>query len=787
MKSNKALTIQELPIVPLISFDKVFAIWEEMLQAGNDGERVNAELVLEQLSAFPELRKPFSDLSMLEQYESEISLLLSPIFPKALQLNEIKSCMVFFRSVFFNRTQRFENIIMAAGEDYEFSIRNKDEDGIYITSCMYILASHYGVHLDMSSPTIIEIPNVQANTLRTYRGFFNADFAEIRPTDAALDLSQQEIEELLDNADNVELWKQKIPPESFEMLGFGLLTIFDITADDALSAVKNNLIRKDALQSGPILEEIEVDLRRYFGIEDLHIGFAALTDNQLQAMSAIGARSALVKDQCHPKEAFCEGSYDHIIQDKKMLSIPSVDKLSERGGALFKRLKGTDFKSYLICPLVYDDQVIGILELGSSVAHAVNSVAEKKLNQLVPLFATALKRSIDEYYIKLDAIIKEKCTAIHPSVEWRFYQAARNLLTSNAPKEAEMEEITFGKVYPLFGQMDIRGSSLYRDEGIKIDLTTQLRLAQEVLERAKQEEDIFIYDQLIFIIGEYLDKLDKKLDAGDESAILSFLKQEIDPVFEQFKDRNGKLTEAVQTYTDRIDTKVKRVYEGRKKYEDTVTTINEEIGSLIEKAQANAQAMFPHYFEKYKTDGVEYNMYVGQSLVDDGRYHEMYLKNLRIWQLITTCEIERALFEMSSSFEVPLRIASLILVQDAPIDIRFRLDEKKFDVDGAYNVRYEIIKKRIDKSKVRNTEERLTQPGKLVIVYSNHNELREYQKYLQYLRAKEYLQGEIEILELEELDGASGLKALRVDINLEREPTDAALNEQVETLVASVS
>jgi len=60
-----------------------------------------------------------------------------------------------------------------------------------------------------------------------------------------------------------------------------------------------------------------------------------------------------------------------------------------------------------------------------------------------------------------------------------------------------------------------------------------------------------------------------------------------------------------------------------------------------------------------------------------------------------------------------LRVASLILVHSNPLSIKFRMDEKQFDVDGAYNIRYEIIKKRIDKAHIKGTSKRLTTPGKL--------------------------------------------------------------------------
>ncbi|NBC24858.1 MAG: hypothetical protein GVX78_04495 [Bacteroidetes bacterium] len=107
----------------------------------------------------------------------------------------------------------------------------------------------------------------------------------------------------------------------------------------------------------------------------------------------------------------------------------------------------------------------------------------------------------------------------------------------------------------------------------------------------------------------------------------------------------------------------------------------------------------------------------------------------------------------------------MILAFSTPITIRYKMDEKQFDVDGAYNVRYEITKKRIDKSTVKGSGERLTQPGTLAIIYAHPHEGEEYEKYLSYLIKKGYFSEDIERLNLENMQGLKGLKALRVKID----------------------
>jgi len=229
----------------------------------------------------------------------------------------------------------------------------------------------------------------------------------------------------------------------------------------------------------------------------------------------------------------------------------------------------------------------------------------------------------------------------------------------------------------------------------------------------------------------------------------------------------------------KLDPELGVVYEKRKDYEQSVALINDKIAAYIDTQQEKAQQMFPHYYEKYKTDGVEYNIYIGDALVKTRTFDNMHLHNLRLWQLLTMCGVENKMHQLKPQLSVPLEIASLILIHSSPLTIKFRMAEKRFDVDGAYNVRYEIVKKRIDKAIVKGRKERLTLPGKIAIVYSQEKDAVEYRKYLKYLQSLNKIGPVIEELELAELQGASGLKALRVNVVYETATEDACSTEVV--------
>ena len=182
----------------------------------------------------------------------------------------------------------------------------------------------------------------------------------------------------------------------------------------------------------------------------------------------------------------------------------------------------------------------------------------------------------------------------------------------------------------------------------------------------------------------------------------------------------------IDAYRGALDPRLGVVYRRRQLFEESVTRIAEAISAYLDREELAAQEMFPHYFEKQKTDGVDYQIYVGAGLLEDGRFDPICLKNLRLWQLMLTCGIAVRSRQLRDRLPVPLETTHLILVQHAPLSIRFRFDEKRFDVDGAYDIRYEIVKKRIDKAVVEGTSDRVTQPGKIAIIYSQSPEAHEY-------------------------------------------------------------
>jgi len=238
--------------------------------------------------------------------------------------------------------------------------------------------------------------------------------------------------------------------------------------------------------------------------------------------------------------------------------------------------------------------------------------------------------------------------------------------------------------------------------------------------------------------------------------------------------KNKSKADEIEDYFSKIDEDLGVIYYYRKNYDDTIALINKKMSSLLDEKQIEAQQMYPHFFERYKTDGVEHNMYIGESITKEDSFNIIYLYNLRLWQLQVMCEMEREFYNNQNEYPISLDVASMILVFNQPLSIRFRMDEKQFDVDGTYNARYEVVKKRVDKAVIKGKDERLTQSGKMTIVYSQKEDEIEYLRYVNFLQSRSILDNDVEILELQDLQGVTGLKAIRVSVLYHKKDDDKA-------------
>lgn len=768
------------PVSIKISFNKLLERYEELAKSNNKYTAKKARRVLDTAAKNPALRAGFTDISLLETYKEDIGLILEDTFSPVLTTNEIKAASVPWHNIIFNSTKRFKNIIDSAGEDFELKIMNMPEEYRYIIACTIILNFLYGYQINFKRPFHYEIPDANG-ILRYYKILYNADFIEIEKTADAPNITQEDFEELLDNFENIELWKTKFPPNSYFLKGFVISNMVDVTDDQSISNVKSSLISEDKRQDEGFINSFYDIFRSLFSLNDIKVGYSTYNaeEDQFERVYGVGMNSFLLgnQDLKHCADALCSWSYKRLLNEKRYFSVSDVDRIYKKEhdkAPHITTLYEQGIKSAIFAPIANDNGLMGILEIVSEKPKVLNSINAIKLEDVMPFIVEAVQRSKNEEETLIDAVIQKECTSIHPSVHWRFAKEAKEYIKAQMNgKEPVFKKIAFDNVYPLFGQIDIKGSSNARNSATQQDLKLQLNGAKSVIKEALNIEDLPIYHHFLFQIEEYLQNLEDHFQVDSEQTIAAFFKQDIEPLFNHLKSKNV-LKLMLSEYESAIDDKLNVFYNYRKQYDDTIAMINIEMASLLDKKQVDAQAMYPHFFERFKTDGVEHNLYIGESLTKEHSFNPIYLYNLRLWQLQVMCEMENSFYQMQHKFPVQLDVASMILVFNQPLSISFRMDEKQFDVDGTYNARYEIVKKRVDKAYIKGTKERVTQKGKISIVYSQKQDEIEYLRYIKFLQSKNYLDKDVEIVELQDLQAVTGLRAIRVSVLYHRDENDQA-------------
>jgi len=757
------------PLIARISFHKVLETLEEIAESDVDYRSDYAKALLRHAEPFPELREGITDLSLLDKHEKLIKNLLADLFPTALTKNEIKAAAIPFFNFTFNRTDRFNAILESAGNDFGMSIRDFEDHEFYVFCCCLVLNGYYGYHFDFSKPLFYDIPD-KDGIMKHYRILYNADFLEVIPTDKAIQLTPEDIDLLMDNFDDLDLWKEKFPPESWEIRGFGIISLFDATSEIDISNLKTNLLTGDEF-SEITKENFEGIFRSIYKIPDLKIGFTEVnTDDNLFKLAPFKTiKSHILKgvSEMDCNTMFCDKSLDSLMEGKKFFIISDVEAYIIRNptdSAFAEHLLAQNIKSCILAPIVKNDKLLGFIELVSARPKELNTINANKLDYLLPFITDTLERYYSELQNEVDAIIQNEYTAIHQSVYWKFRDEALQHINNRNSADLAYKEIVFKEVYPLYGQIDIKGSSTARNESIEKDLILQTDKLLSVFRFIYQQEKLPLIQQHIFELEKMEEELTNTLKADTESIVQSYIANEIHPVLKHFDTTNDAIHQKIETYFKSLDSKVKMVYESRKDFDETLSMINKQMAEVLDRKQVEAQAFFPHYYERFKTDGVEHNLYIGASISPKHPYSSIYLSNLRLWQLQSMCEMENEYYKLRPSLAYDLDVTSLVLVFSSPISIRFRMDEKRFDVDGTYNARYEVVKKRIDKSNIKGTTKRITEKGKITIVYSQKQEEAEYRRYIQYLQHNNMLDTVVENFEVEDLQGVTGLKALRVGI-----------------------
>ncbi|SEJ42857.1 hypothetical protein SAMN04487995_4668 [Dyadobacter koreensis] len=761
-----------------LSFRKFIGYIEDRIRNEKTVKRKFFEFVHERFTADPRFLEDIN-LDEIGDFQEQLSLVYNMLVPVIADENEtLWALSIPLSQTVFYETSAFHDLLTddKSGNvkcdllrDIDISFEKKQKAQMIYS---FLLEKFYNIPSFHSNDLVISIKDEKTCLPKYYKLNVCTDYVEVT---AKVPLPKLDFDTVQLHAEEEFDWTllmNLIPFSMFRFEGFTVITLTDVTADQAVENIKNIILNpvSDTFQS--YYEKIIHSLNLLVGSQDIKFGLLPelRVNDRLVFNDEFCTHSVLV--QTLVAEGIDQDEFlwmaDGYFKDPKVHFYKKISDIEKRN-AFMSILEKNEVQSYALLPVYNNARLTGVLEVYSKVKDLMDEKVLSRLEPALPLIGQMMQNGINKFDAQIEDIIREKFTSLQPAVQWKFKDVAWHYLRDNATQlpKTPIEIIQFKDVYPLYGAVDIRNSTIERNAALHADLEVQFEALIKVLAHIKEDVGLGLADEVIFKCKKWMDKISDQTSDHDESKVMDFLEYEVYPFLHHFKESKGRLGESIKAYYELVDKESGIAFLHRNALENSMQKLNSAVNLYLELFKNEIQETYPCYFEKFRTDGVEYDIYIGQAIAPDKTFNLLYLNNIRLWQLTSMAGIARITHELIPQIEKPLETTQLIFINSGSIDISFRDDERRFDVEGSYNIRYHVIKKRIDKVHVKETGERLTQPGKIALVYFNSKSAEEYVNYIKYLQEKNMLKNDLEFLDLEELQGITGLKALRIGVNLE--------------------
>lgn len=719
------------------------------------------------------------DPAQIKSYEELLDIVYATLVPAATdEGDKLHALALPVSPVVFYSSDRFHELVTAGTHVKKASqFRNsKEMERMRLEFCyMLVMEKCYGFtcpfHIDMTYVT----EDTQSGLDRAFRLSFDTRFIEVVPENGTLPVLDPLAFEAASNDKDalVQLLHTTIPLDLFRFEGFKLMTVEEVTAQFAIDEIRNHLLEHDGNEVGVVSEKVEASLKMLLGASDVELGLLPVyqvnnkfISNDPTHGNGCTPGNTLTDEMAEKLNAFLTDVY---IKKPKRIFFREISEADASKHFYLKILRDNGVKSYALIPVFYNETLTGILEIYTHKEDALNLLMLSRLESAMPFLSQLLQRNIDTFNNRIETIIKENFTSIQPSVQWKFNEAAWHYLRDQGKdkRTAEIENIDFEKVYPLYGAVDIRNSTVERNDAMLKDLRLQFGLLIDTLEELKNRSGFSLLDAKLYAARQWHDQIHASNGFYQQTELNDFLENDIHPFLEYFSKGNPEFTNLIMRYLAALDAATGSATGHMRQLEISMNAVISVINTQVEEMSRKAQQAFPCFFEKFRTDGVEYDIYLGQSITPNKIFSDIYLKNMRLLQLRSMAVTARQTHALYPTLPTPVETTQLIFIHSHPIDIKFRKDERRFDVEGAYNIRYQVVKKRIDKVHIKGTSERLTAPNKIALTYFNQKEAEEYIAYIHFLQQEGLLTEEIEFLELEPLQGVVGMRALRVGVRLD--------------------
>ncbi|TDS17444.1 hypothetical protein [Sphingobacterium paludis] len=560
---------------------------------------------------------------------------------------------------------------------------------------------------------------------------------------------------------------QMLDPRKFVFTGFSIIRFHDRNKEAIIEKLQTVLGNLHGYETDDFNDTLRDILMSALGSEAIHSSFFPVLElNGYPVLKTEFARDSIFLSDLIARElGDCQSEIFDFIRKPFTIIFGVEEGLDTQEPELIHLLRAANLSAYMCIPLKHNKNLVGFLEVYSHAPFKMSRDVLLQMKPFLPYLAQIAYELLVIFKQRLDRIILTNYTALQPAVQWRFNEVAAKYL-GKAPTgnyALPPDPVLFPNVYPIYGAIDVKDSTKLRNNVQRREGLRRLGVLQHMESNLqnRNEETYLRWKGKLVQLQAWLseEQVDRYL-----SDVQYFFYREMPQLLheaapylredEDLIDQLGCVWEDQQyVFNDKADV-----------FDQSLQQINSMIKQELDGLNDYVQQLFPSYFETFRTDGVEYDMYIGQSITPTQAFDKRVLKQVRKRQIISMVGIAEKAATMKSNLPIPLETTQLIFIHPHEISISFRTDEKRFDVDGGYNVRYQVIKKRIDKVRIHNSSERLVKPGTVAIVYTSSMVEAELKELIDELIAEGVIIADVTYLELEELQDVIALRALRLQI-----------------------
>jgi len=761
-----------LPVNAALSFDPFI----EYLKKRAEGEpTVKADFFKKVLEKFESYQQNGAALTLenISQYEPLLEYIYACNTSPVADEQQLAWGLSFpFQPHIFYGTELLFTLLTQKDEKYEATQTEEDyrRERLQLVYS-FILKRLYNFQSPVKTGLYHAGTSTTTGLLEYYSVNINTDFISVTAKGELPALDCNRLYMHLSEGASYEIMENMLPLDMFEFRGMAMLTVTDITPYKAVDNIRKvRLNRKpgaDSSAQDTVIRSLKT-LVRNSKIEFDLFPFVHINDEPVYGFekTGTGILFSVWGEKTLSPEDFRDQAKSYTANPSFFFSQDIFQEEVKKEYKFLDDFRKLGVRSLALMPIFLERTPVGVLGVHTWGDDTFNEKTLALLEPAIGAIGQLLQVYRDEFNLEIENIVMEKFTSLQPAVQWKFNEAAWQYLQQRKKQlPAKVQNVHFNDVYPLYGAIDIRNSTIERNKAVRADLDNHLRILCEMLTKVQHEHPSSLLEEALFNCTKWQQVLEQEeWNATDETNLNHFLTEGTLPYLKHLAQQEPTTRNDIEGYLKLLHGSGEAVQHNRNALEASMQMINNAINNYFETEKDKLQQAYPCYFEKFRTDGIEYDIYIGQSISPNRVFDHFHLKNLRLWQLSSMAAITRLTRSLLPNMPQQLRTTQLIFAHNHTIDISFRADERRFDVEGTYNIRYQMIKKRIDKVHIRNTDERLTQTDKIALIYFNRKDIEDYLPYLQYMQETGVLQNDLEELELEDLQGLSGLKALRVGV-----------------------